>query len=158
MKQRLMSSSGVQHNLPRHEDIRVDSFGTYEGIGNGDRAPARMFWIKLLLFLGFLLFPFGLAALVACSFGLRGEVLELAVSLGGLGLFAIFVLLLTCLDRSRPLPATPVDGLMNEQEMARLMNDPAELDRILAHGARQARELTAPILKKTYEIVGMVGA
>ena len=43
-------------------------------------------------------------------------------------------------------------------EMARLMNDPAEIDRLLAKGALQAREITAPILKKTYEIVGMVGA
>ncbi len=42
-------------------------------------------------------------------------------------------------------------------EMARLMADPAEIDRILAKGAGQAREITAPILKKTYEIVGMVG-
>ena len=43
------------------------------------------------------------------------------------------------------------------QEMSRLMADTAEIDRILAHGATQAREITAPILKKTYEIVGMVG-
>ena len=42
-------------------------------------------------------------------------------------------------------------------EMARLMNDPAEIDRILARGAGQAREITAPILEKTYEIIGMVG-
>ena len=42
-------------------------------------------------------------------------------------------------------------------EMARLMDDPAEIDRILTRGAEQAREITAPILKKTYEIVGMVG-
>ncbi|MGJ8628014.1 MAG: tryptophan--tRNA ligase [Sulfitobacter sp.] len=42
-------------------------------------------------------------------------------------------------------------------EMARLMADPAEIDRILAKGAEQAREITAPILKKTYEIIGMVG-
>ena len=42
-------------------------------------------------------------------------------------------------------------------EMARLMADPAEIDRILAKGAAQAREITAPILKKTYDIVGMVG-
>tara|TARA_R110002096_G_scaffold105964_1_gene233160 strand:- start:153 stop:1175 length:1023 start_codon:yes stop_codon:yes gene_type:complete len=41
--------------------------------------------------------------------------------------------------------------------MAELMADTAEIDRILAHGATQAREITAPILKKTYEIVGMVG-
>ena len=41
-------------------------------------------------------------------------------------------------------------------EMARLMDDPAEIDRILAMGAEQAREITAPILKKTYDIVGML--
>ena len=41
-------------------------------------------------------------------------------------------------------------------EMARLMADPAEIDRILAKGALQAREITAPILQKTYDIVGMV--
>ena len=43
-------------------------------------------------------------------------------------------------------------------EMARLMADPAEIDRILGVGAERAREITAPILRKTYEIVGMVGA
>lgn len=42
-------------------------------------------------------------------------------------------------------------------EMARLMADTTEIDRILAKGAEQAREITAPILKKAYEIVGMVG-
>jgi tryptophanyl-tRNA synthetase len=41
-------------------------------------------------------------------------------------------------------------------EMARLMAEPDEIDRILAKGAMQAREITAPILKKTYDIVGMV--
>jgi tryptophanyl-tRNA synthetase len=41
-------------------------------------------------------------------------------------------------------------------EMARLMDDPAEIDRILGRGARQAREITVPILDKTYEIIGMV--
>ena len=41
-------------------------------------------------------------------------------------------------------------------EMARLMNDPAEIDRILARGAGQAREITTPILEKTYKIIGMV--
>ncbi|WP_417743151.1 tryptophan--tRNA ligase [Salipiger sp.] len=43
-------------------------------------------------------------------------------------------------------------------EMARYMEDPAEIDRILADGASRARKIAAPILKKTYEIVGMVGA
>ncbi|GFE50597.1 tryptophan--tRNA ligase [Roseobacter cerasinus] len=42
------------------------------------------------------------------------------------------------------------------EEMARLMADTAEIDRILARGADQAREIAAPILQKTYEIVGMV--
>ncbi|MGD9293245.1 MAG: tryptophan--tRNA ligase [Roseobacter sp.] len=41
-------------------------------------------------------------------------------------------------------------------EMARLMDDPVEIDRILRRGAEQAREITAPILARTYEIVGMV--
>ncbi|MCW8842439.1 MAG: tryptophan--tRNA ligase [Rhodobacteraceae bacterium] len=43
-------------------------------------------------------------------------------------------------------------------EMARLMQEKDEIDRILASGANRAREIAAPILKKTYEIVGMVGA
>ncbi|KMW58720.1 Tryptophanyl-tRNA synthetase [Candidatus Rhodobacter oscarellae] len=43
-------------------------------------------------------------------------------------------------------------------EMSRLMDDQAEIDRILARGAERAREITAPILAKTYEIVGMVGS
>ena len=41
-------------------------------------------------------------------------------------------------------------------EMSRLMGDPAEIDRILARGAVRAREIAAPILARTYEIVGMV--
>ncbi|MEM6309707.1 MAG: tryptophan--tRNA ligase [Pseudomonadota bacterium] len=41
-------------------------------------------------------------------------------------------------------------------EMSRLMADPAEIDRILARGAEQAREITAPILAKTYEIMNFV--
>jgi len=44
------------------------------------------------------------------------------------------------------------------QEMARLMEDPAEIDRILVDGATRARAIAAPILKETYRIVGMVGA
>ena len=42
------------------------------------------------------------------------------------------------------------------REMARLMDDQAEIDRILTRGSERAREITAPILKQTYEIVGMV--
>ena len=47
----------------------------------------------------------------------------------------------------------PISG-----EMARLMQDQTEIDRVLARGAERAREITAPILKRTYEIVGMVGS
>ena len=43
-------------------------------------------------------------------------------------------------------------------EMARLMKDEAEIDRILARGAERARAIAAPILRKTFEITGMVGA
>ena len=43
-------------------------------------------------------------------------------------------------------------------EMARLMNDVSEIDRILDRGAVRAREIASPILQKTYDIVGMVGA
>lgn len=41
-------------------------------------------------------------------------------------------------------------------EMARLMEDTGEIDKILNRGAERAREITAPILAKTYEIVGLV--
>jgi len=43
-------------------------------------------------------------------------------------------------------------------EMARLMQDEAEIDRILADGAARARAIATPILRETYRIVGMVGA
>ncbi|MGE4610228.1 MAG: tryptophan--tRNA ligase [Paracoccaceae bacterium] len=40
--------------------------------------------------------------------------------------------------------------------MAALMDDPAEIDRILAKGADKAAEIAEPILAKTYDIVGFV--
>ncbi|WP_317056749.1 tryptophan--tRNA ligase [Roseovarius rhodophyticola] len=43
-------------------------------------------------------------------------------------------------------------------EMARLMQDTTEIDKILDDGAERARAIATPILQKTYEIVGMVGA
>ncbi len=46
---------------------------------------------------------------------------------------------------------SPISG-----EMARLMQDQAEIDRILKRGADRAREIAAPILEKTYDLVGMV--
>jgi len=42
------------------------------------------------------------------------------------------------------------------EEMQRLMNDPAEIDRILANGAEEARGIANPILKDTYDIVGFL--
>ena len=41
-------------------------------------------------------------------------------------------------------------------EMSRLMQDQAEIDRILARGADRAREIAAPIVRKTFDIMGMV--
>ncbi|WP_224813769.1 tryptophan--tRNA ligase [Hasllibacter sp. MH4015] len=41
-------------------------------------------------------------------------------------------------------------------EMSRLMDDPAEIDRILGRGAERAREIAVPILERTYDIVGML--
>jgi len=42
------------------------------------------------------------------------------------------------------------------ERMAELMNDPAEIDRILADGSDKARAIAEPILEKTYDIVGFV--
>jgi tryptophanyl-tRNA synthetase len=42
-------------------------------------------------------------------------------------------------------------------EMKRLLNDPAEIDRTLEQGADKARAIAAPILDRTYEIVGFLG-
>ncbi|UWQ92047.1 tryptophan--tRNA ligase [Aliisedimentitalea scapharcae] len=41
-------------------------------------------------------------------------------------------------------------------EMSRLMDDHTEIDRILTRGSQRARAITAPILRQTYDIVGMV--
>ncbi|NIZ08878.1 tryptophan--tRNA ligase [Pseudooceanicola sp. HF7] len=41
-------------------------------------------------------------------------------------------------------------------EMARLMQAPEEIDAIIGKGAAQAREIAAPVLAKTYDIVGMI--
>ncbi len=41
-------------------------------------------------------------------------------------------------------------------EMARLMDDPAQIDAILGRGAERARAIAAPILDETYRIVGFV--
>ncbi|MGD9917186.1 MAG: tryptophan--tRNA ligase [Paenirhodobacter sp.] len=41
-------------------------------------------------------------------------------------------------------------------EMSRLMNDPAEIDRILGKGAEKADAIAQPVLAKTLDIMGMV--
>ncbi|NIZ15569.1 tryptophan--tRNA ligase, partial [Phaeobacter sp. HF9A] len=41
-------------------------------------------------------------------------------------------------------------------EMSRLMENQDEIDKILTRGSQRAREITAPILRQTYDIVGMV--
>ncbi|MCA8882743.1 MAG: tryptophan--tRNA ligase [Rhodobacteraceae bacterium] len=41
-------------------------------------------------------------------------------------------------------------------EMDRLMQDPAEIDRILEDGASRARAIAAPILKRSYDIMGIL--
>jgi tryptophanyl-tRNA synthetase len=41
-------------------------------------------------------------------------------------------------------------------EMRRLMADPVEIDRILADGAKRARDLADPVLNKTKDIVGFI--
>ncbi|QMU58025.1 MAG: tryptophan--tRNA ligase [Boseongicola sp.] len=48
---------------------------------------------------------------------------------------------------------SPISG-----EMTRLLADPAEIDRILGRGAERANAIAAPILDKTYEIVGMISS
>ncbi len=40
--------------------------------------------------------------------------------------------------------------------MSELMDDPAEIDRILVKGSERARAIAEPILQKTYDIVGFV--
>ena len=41
-------------------------------------------------------------------------------------------------------------------EMARLMNDRTEIDRVLAAGAEKADAVAQPILDQTYEIMGFL--
>ncbi len=43
-------------------------------------------------------------------------------------------------------------------EMARLLADPAEIDRTLGRGAEKAEVIAAPILARTYEIAGMIAS
>ncbi|WP_412505589.1 tryptophan--tRNA ligase [Roseovarius sp. SYSU LYC5161] len=43
-------------------------------------------------------------------------------------------------------------------EMSRLMQDVVEIDRTLSRGAERARAIARPVLQRTYDIMGMVGA
>ena len=57
----------------------------------------------------------------------------------------------------KALSEIAVEELSNiSNEMSRLMKDPSEIDQILNKGADRAREIAVPILKKTYDIIGMV--
>jgi tryptophanyl-tRNA synthetase len=40
--------------------------------------------------------------------------------------------------------------------MQRFMDDPAEIDRIMAKGAAKAKAIADPILDKTFDIMGFV--
>jgi len=46
---------------------------------------------------------------------------------------------------------SPITGEMN-----RLMQDVSEIDRVLKDGADKARAIAAPILQRTYDIVGLL--
>ena len=65
-------------------------------------------------------------------------------------------------DGSRPAStqdhrALHLVGVVQPQRQQDLERDQvAEIDRILQRGAIQAREITVPILEKTYDIIGMV--
>jgi tryptophanyl-tRNA synthetase len=43
-----------------------------------------------------------------------------------------------------------------EERMRRLMEDPAEVDRVLAQGGQRARELAEPTMKEIQDIVGFL--
>jgi tryptophanyl-tRNA synthetase len=38
------------------------------------------------------------------------------------------------------------------------MADPAEIDRIIGEGAGKAQDIAAPVLARTYEIVGLIAS
>jgi len=42
-------------------------------------------------------------------------------------------------------------------EMRRLMNDPAQIDRVLKDGAERARAIADPVVAETKRIVGFLG-
>lgn len=61
-------------------------------------------------------------------------------------------------DFKKALVDVAVDHLSPmTEEMARLMNDPAEIDRILADGGERAASLALPVLEEVRETVGLLG-
>ncbi|MEM6480508.1 MAG: tryptophan--tRNA ligase, partial [Pseudomonadota bacterium] len=81
---------------------------------------------------------------------LSGQSVEAAMAEVGGKPFAEFKPMLADLAVAKLAPIS--------SEMARLMEDRAEIDRVLASGSDKARAIAAPILRQTYEIAGMVGA
>lgn len=81
--------------------------------------------------------------------GLAGTSAEAVMREMGGRAFSEFKPLLADLAVARMAPIS--------QEMGRLIQDVGEIDAILCRGSERAREIAAPILRKTYEIVGMVG-
>ena len=79
---------------------------------------------------------------------LAGTTQELALRQFGGGQFSTFKKALADVAVAKLAPITA--------EMSRLYNDPAEIDRVLADGARRARALAAPIMNEVRDIVGFV--
>ncbi|MEO9516688.1 MAG: tryptophan--tRNA ligase [Paracoccaceae bacterium] len=86
--------------------------------------------------------------LVAIYAALSNQTIEQTLAEVGGKQFGAFKPMLTDLAVAKLAPIS--------SEMTRLLADTSEIDRILARGAEHARAITAPILAKTYEIVGMV--
>ena len=79
---------------------------------------------------------------------LQGKTLEEVLSEVGGMQFGTFKPMLADLAVDKLAPIS--------NEMARLMDQPDEIDAILKAGADKARTIAQPILEKTYEIVGMI--
>ena len=79
---------------------------------------------------------------------LAGTTQDATLTEFGGGQFSIFKKALADLAVAKLAPITA--------EMSRLYADPAEIDRVLADGARRARAIAAPIMAEVKDIVGFV--
>jgi tryptophanyl-tRNA synthetase len=79
---------------------------------------------------------------------LAGTTQESVLAEFGGGQFSTFKKSLSDLAVAKLSPIT--------SEMNRLLADPAEIDRILADGSRRAREIAAPVMRTTKDIVGFI--